>query len=129
MEATTRGIKGPHVPKIPCMYDSSNMMECYELYNVGNAVVPFEKEIMLVGVDKGLVGIRATFDDGAMVNIIDTKIFGLIKDLISPWRKSPKVLRMANGILIPLEGTWTRTIVVGGIRAEGSFEIFPSHGV
>ena len=88
---------------------------------MGNAVFPFEKEIQLVGVDKGLVGIRATFDDGAMVNVIDTKIFGLIKDLISPWRKSLKVLRMANGTLIPSEGTWTRTVVVRGIRAEGSF--------
>ena len=66
LEAATGGIKGPHVPKIPCMYDSLNMIKCYELYNVGNAVVPFEKEIMLVGVDKGLVGIRATFDDGDM---------------------------------------------------------------
>ena len=128
MEAATGGIKGPHVPKILCMYDSLNMIECYELYNVGNAVVPFEKEIMLVGVDKGLVGIRATFDDGTMVNVIDTKIFGSIKDLISPWRKSPKVLRMANGTLIPSEGTWTGTVVVRGVRAEGSFEIFPSHG-
>ena len=109
------------------MYDSLNMIKCYELYNVGNTVVPFEKEIMLVGVDKGLVGIRATFDDGAMVNVIDTKIFGSIKDLISPWRKSPKVLRMVNGTLIP-SGTWTGTVIVGGVKAEGSFEIFPSHG-
>ena len=110
------------------MYDSLNMIECYELYNVGNAVFPFEKEIQLVGVDKGLVGIRAIFDDGAMVNIINTKIFNSIKDFISPRKKSLKVLRMANGTLIPSEGTWTRTIVVGGVRAEGSFEIFPSHG-
>ena len=67
--------------------------------------------------------------NGAMVNVINTKIFGSIKDLISPRRKSLKVLRMANGTLIPSEGTWTGTVVVGGVRAEGSFEIFPSHGV
>ena len=66
--------------------------------------------------------------NGAIVNVIDTKIFGSIKDLISPWRKSLKILRMANGTLIPSEGTWAGTVIVRGIRAEGSFEIFPSHG-
>ena len=111
-----------------CRYDSSNVIDCHKLYNVGNTMVPFEKEILLVGIGKGFIGVKAIFDDGAMVNVIDTEIFNSIKDLISPWGRSSKVHQMASGILIPLGGTWTGTIVVRGARAKGSFEIFPSHG-
>ena len=89
-----------------CRYDSSNVIDCHKLYNVGNAMVPFEKEILLVGVSKGFIGIKAIFDDGAIVNIIDAEIFNSIKDLISPWGRSSKVLQIASGTLIPLEGTW-----------------------
>ena len=68
-----------------CRYDSSNVIDCHKLYNVGNAMIPFEKEILLVGISKGFIGIKAIFNDGAMVNIIDTEIFNPIKDLISLW--------------------------------------------
>ncbi|KIM72082.1 hypothetical protein PILCRDRAFT_93604 [Piloderma croceum F 1598] len=41
---------------------------------------------------------------------------------------SKRVLRMANGTLVPSGGTWIGRVIVGNVCAEGAFEIFPSGG-
>ena len=120
--------KRPHVTTVSSMYDSRDIIDCHELYTVGNASVPFEKDIDLIGIDGELVRVRAIFDDGGMVNAIDSKIFQFIKKQLSPSQRSSKVLKMANGTLVRSEGTWTGMVVVGGIHTQGTFKIFPSNG-
>ena len=95
---------------------------------MGNASIPFEKDIDLIGIDGKLIRVRAIFNDGGLVNAIDSKIFHSIKKQLSPSRHSSKVLKMANGTLVRLEGTWTGIVVVGSIRTQGTFEIFSSNG-
>ena len=96
------------------MYDSRDIIDCHELYTMGNASVPFEKDIDLIGIDGKLVRVRGIFDDGGMVNAIDGKIFHSIKKQLSPSRHSSKVLKMANSALVRLEGTWTGIVAGNG---------------
>ena len=58
-------IKRPHIAKAS-MYESSDIINFHELFNMGNMEVPFEKELQLVGVDGKLIQIRAIFDDGTI---------------------------------------------------------------
>lgn len=119
-------IERPHIAKAS-MYESSDIIDFHELFNVGNVEVPFEKELQLVGVDGKLVRIRAIFDDGAMVNVIDAGIFASVKDCLSTCRTSRRVLWMANGTLVASKGSWTGTVIVEGVHTVGTFEIFPSN--
>ena len=52
--AVIREIERPHIAKAS-MYESSDIIDFHELFNVGNVEVPFEKELQLVGVDGKLV--------------------------------------------------------------------------
>ncbi|KAJ6614994.1 hypothetical protein B0H10DRAFT_110426 [Mycena sp. CBHHK59/15] len=72
---------------------------------------------------------EATFDDGAMVNVIDTATFDSVHAQLSDLSPSPRVLRMANGVLVPSGGSWRGKIAVRGVSAIGKFEIFPGGGV
>ena len=74
-EAAIRGTRRPHIAIKVHMYGSSNIIDCHQLFIVGKAEVPVKKELHLIGKDGKLVGILAIFDDGAMVNTIDTVIF------------------------------------------------------
>ena len=87
---------------------------------------PFIHGVALQGPKGEVVRLRGVFDDGATINAIDTKVFALIKHRLSRPRKSDRILRMANGILVPSGGTWVATITVGGVSIDGAFEIFPS---
>ena len=95
---------------------------------MGNASVPFKKDIDLIGIDGKLIRVRVIFVDGGMVNAIDSKTFHSIKKQLSPGRHSLKVLKMANGALVHSEGTWTGIVMVGSVQMQGTFEIFPSNG-
>ena len=101
-----------------------------KVYFVGGKeeTVPFERHINLVDKNDGRISLKATFDDGAMVNVIDAATFNMVKDKLTRTLPSPRVLRMANGTLIPSEGSWLGDIVVEGVRIGGAFEIFPSGG-
>ena len=50
-------------------------MDCHDLYNVGSTGAPFKKHLHLVGLDGALVMIKAIFDGGTMVNVIDSGLF------------------------------------------------------
>ena len=87
---------------------------------------PFIHGVTLQGPKGKVVHLQGVFDDGATINAIDPKIFTLIKHRLSRLRKSDHILRMVNGILLPLEGTWVGIMAVGGVSIEGAFKIFPS---
>ena len=52
-----------------------DIIDCHDLYNVGSTGAPFKKNLHLVGLDGALVMIKAIFDGGTMVNVIDSGLF------------------------------------------------------
>ena len=116
------------------MYESEFIFEYCDVFTVGardrteDAARAFIHKVYLEGSSEIQVHVMATFDDGALVNVIDTVVFEAIKDKLSPLQASKRVLRMANGTLVPSGGTWIGRIIVGNVCAEGAFEIFPSGG-
>ena len=84
MAASLGENKRPHITMVSSMYDSQDIIDCHELYTMGNASIPFEKDIDLIGIDGELVRVRAIFDDNGMVNAIDSKISHSIKKQLSP---------------------------------------------
>lgn len=122
----------PHIDL--CMYESEFIFKYYDVFTVGergrteDAARAFMHEVCLEGSMKNEVHVTATFDDGALVNVIDTAVFAAIRDNLQPLQTSKRVLWMANGTLVPLGGAWIGHVIVGNVHAEGAFEIFPSGG-
>jgi len=87
---------------------------------------PFIHGVALHGPKGEIVRLRGVFDDGAMINAIDSRVFSIVKHRLSRPKESDRILRMADGSLIPSAGTWTGIIEVGGVSLDGTFEIFPS---
>ncbi|KAJ7773608.1 hypothetical protein DFH07DRAFT_952655 [Mycena maculata] len=114
------------------MYSEADSINISDLYSVERRMsgdveaVPFTQTVQLNGLKGRMVGMRGTFDDGAMVNAIDTGIFNSSRGSLVTPRASVRILRMANGALIRSDGCWRGTITVDGISATGSFEILPS---
>jgi hypothetical protein len=131
LEATLGEGDGPHIDTSlnTSMYDT-NVINFFDMYTVGENgdAIPFEKQINLVGVDGELVALRATFDDGAMVNIIDRVVFDKVKHQLSAPQPSQKVMPMANSVLILLNGSWSGMVMVDNVQTNGTFEIFASRG-
>lgn len=90
---------------------------------------PFIHEVKLHGPKGEIVRIRGVFDDGAMINAIDSEIFDKIRHRLSDVKSSARKLRMADGSIVPSSGNWSGLIKVEGVRRDGSFEIFPSGGL
>jgi len=116
------------------MYDREFIFEYCDVFTVGarerteDAARAFIHEVCLKGLSETQVQVIATFDDGALVNVIDSVIFESIRNKLLPLKVSKRVLRMANGALVPSGGTWIGHIIVGNVCAEGAFEIFLSSG-
>ena len=87
---------------------------------------PFIHSVTLQGPKGEVVRLRGVFDDGATINAIDSKAFAIVKHRLSRPKESDRILRMADGSLVPSGGTWIGIIEVGGVSLEGAFEIFPS---
>lgn len=76
----------PHIDASPdsLMYDPRDIIDSCEVYMVGERqqtdpdVIPFIQTMNLDGLNRMLLEMKATFDDGVMVNAIDMIIFGNI---------------------------------------------------
>ncbi|KAF8888918.1 hypothetical protein CPB84DRAFT_1684046 [Gymnopilus junonius] len=90
--------------------------------------VPFVHRIEMRGPKGEIVRFRSVFDDGAMVNMIDVKMWEKVKHHLTALASSSKVLRMANGQLVPSHGIWCGEVSVRGMAHAGAFEIFDSQG-
>jgi hypothetical protein len=116
------------------MYVPHSVIEYWEVYTMGakgigeEVAIPFVHTVQLEGLGKNLIPLRATFDDAAMVNVIDSVLFATIKEQLTGVTASTRVLRMANRTLVPSGGAWTGRIVIGDAKAEGTFKVFPSGG-
>ena len=90
--ADLREEERPHVDTSPdsLMYDPRDIIDSCEVYTVGERqktnpdTIPFIQTVNLNGFKGILLKVKATFDDGAMVNIIDTTFFWNICDKVSP---------------------------------------------
>jgi len=77
-----------------CMYELEFIFEYCDVFTVGarsrteDAARAFIHEVCLEGSMKIQVCVTATFDDGALVNVIDTAVFETIQDKLSPLQTS-----------------------------------------
>jgi hypothetical protein len=91
-------------------------------------IVPFQHVIELHGPRGEIARWMSTFDDGAMVDAIDLKEFGKVKHRLAALKQSNRVLRMADGRLVPSTGVWNGILKVANVPREGTFEVFDSNG-
>jgi hypothetical protein len=57
-----------------------------------------------------------------------TSLFNVVKHRLGNWQPSQKLLRMANGAIVPSQARWERTIKLVDVTIEGLFEVFDSGG-
>ncbi|KAG1841586.1 hypothetical protein F4604DRAFT_1939409 [Suillus subluteus] len=92
------------------------------------ACLPFLQNISFAGPKGEIVRARALFDEGAMVSVMCSSVFNRVKHWLGNWIPSARRLRMANGTIIPSQAIWKGTVTIGGVQAEGEFEVFDSGG-
>jgi len=62
---------------------------------------------------------------GAMCTTFFTKIQHQLHGQTKP---SGRQLRMVNGVVVPSKAVWKGMLELGGLQAEGEFEVFDSGG-
>lgn len=90
--------------------------------------VPFKHTIQLHGPRGEVVRLMSTFDDGALASAVDLKVFQRVEHRLKPLQRSNRILRMADGRLVPSKGVWNGSITVGDTSHNGAFEVFDSNG-
>ena len=110
-------------------------MQITDLYAVevnptrpSNESIPFTTRIKLHGPKGELVRLPATVNGGAMVSAIDSTAFARSRHRLAPTTPSSRILRMADGTLVPSNGLWTGTLEWNNMVITAPFEIFPSGG-
>jgi hypothetical protein len=63
-----------------------------------------------------------------MVNTVDLKSFRKVKHHLKSLQKSDRILRMADGQLVPSAGIWKGEVTVENTTHSGAFEAFDSNG-
>ncbi|KAJ7140476.1 hypothetical protein C8R43DRAFT_822860, partial [Mycena crocata] len=89
---------------------------------------PFIQHVRLRGDTGVVVEEDAVVDDGAMANAIDSDTYEAAKRQLGELAWTSRVLRMANGELVPSRGCWNGDVCLGGVWRPGRFEVFPSGG-
>jgi hypothetical protein len=115
------------------VYSKAANSNIYDLYEVGalrgeETSLPFIHGVELAGPRGEVVRFRSVFDDGASVNAIDETLYQTLKGRLSALLPSGKILRMADGRLIPSVGVWRGKVTVKGVNHQGVYEIFKSNG-
>ncbi|KAJ7114951.1 hypothetical protein C8R44DRAFT_629569, partial [Mycena epipterygia] len=90
--------------------------------------VPFIQTVLLQKDGGEVVEEDAVVDDGAMANAIDTDTYEAARQQLGELAWTSRVLRMANGELVPSRGFWSGDVCLGGEWRPGRFEVFPSGG-
>ena len=89
---------------------------------------PFVHEVQLHGPKGEAVRTCAVFDGSAMISAMCTTVFGQVRHRLAECTPSKRVLRMANRVQVKSQATWTGTVELEGITAQGTFEVFDSGG-
>ena len=122
---------GSHVSRntlhIVDLYSATNKNQELSLPDAHDKTVPFIYSISLKNPDgTNTTMVPALFDEGAMTGAMSIATFNAIKHKLQGWQPSVRTLRMANGVTVCSEATWTGTIQVENIKATGTFEVFNS---
>ena len=107
-----------------------------DLYSVGSqrkkeageTSIPFVYGVELKGPKGETVRFRSVFDDGALANAIDEKMYLTAKNRLSALVPSSRILKMADGRLVPSLGVWKGLVTVRGVSCFGTFEVLNSNG-
>ena len=99
------------------MYSVKENNSISDLYSVGSqrrkeagkTSIPFVHGVELSGPKGENVSFRSVFDDGALANAIDEKMYLTSRNRLSALEPSSRILRMADGRLVPSLGLWKRT--------------------
>lgn len=103
---------------------SSRIIELASIYTVGaetensktNTALeeskPFIHEVKLMGPKGEIVRIKGVFDDGAMINAMDTVVFEKVKHRLAEVKMSDRQLRMANRALVLSGGRWQGNVEI-----------------
>jgi len=121
------------------IHTTCNTSTIIDLYSVGDKdeawemlsqkEVPFQQWLLLHGPQGKIVWVKAQFNGGAMVGAMCTSFFKKVQHWLQGQTKpSSRWLRMANGIIVPLQGVWKGVLELGGLRSVGEFEVFESGG-
>ncbi|KAG2053254.1 hypothetical protein BDR06DRAFT_830568, partial [Suillus hirtellus] len=89
---------------------------------------PFLQFTSFLGPNGEIVRVQALFDEGAMTSVMCKSVFERIKHRLGNWGPSTKRLRMANGAVVQSEAVWKGEVIIGGIKAQGEFEVLQSGG-
>ena len=134
------GVDHPSSPdSVNFVYTTCDNSTIIDLYSVGNKdetwatleqkEVPFTHWLCMHGPQGEIVRVQALFDGGAMVGAMCTTFFNRIQHRLHGQTKpSGRRLRMANGVIVPSQAVWKGVLELGGLRAEGEFEVFDSGG-
>jgi hypothetical protein len=122
------------------VYTIAPHMNIVDLYEVGHKTItraicndaateiPFAHQIKIHGLQGEVVRLPALFDGAAMVAAMCTSLFNLVKHRLGSWQPSQKLLRMANGTIVPSQARWEGAIQLVNVTIRGSFEVFDSGG-
>ncbi|KAG2749751.1 hypothetical protein P692DRAFT_20693721, partial [Suillus brevipes Sb2] len=89
---------------------------------------PFLHYTSFLGSQGEIVRVKALFDEGAMTSVMCATVFNNVKHRLGNWSPSSKRLRMANGTVVQSEAVWKGEVSIGGVRAQGEFEVLHSGG-
>ncbi|KAJ7139366.1 hypothetical protein C8R44DRAFT_537223, partial [Mycena epipterygia] len=89
---------------------------------------PFIQNVLLQDKQGRETTLWAVFDDGAMANAIDEGAYQAAQGTLGELAPSQRVLRMADGGLVPSKGLWCGNVTVSGVHRRGQFEVFLSGG-
>ena len=96
--------------------------------NSGETSIPFVHGVELSGPKGEIVRFRSVFDDGALANAIDEKMYLTSKNRLSALAPSSRILKMADGRLVPSLGVWKGRVTVKGVSSLGTFQVLNSNG-
>ncbi|KAF8873067.1 hypothetical protein BD779DRAFT_1679411 [Infundibulicybe gibba] len=109
--------------------ENNNVIDLYSVtHKETPSETPFVHEITLHSADGDATPVQALFDGGAMEAAMCSTVFEQVKSRLGKWSASTKHLRIANGAITRSEARWEGIVELGGIKLEGGFEVFNSHG-
>jgi hypothetical protein len=118
------------------MYSVERNDNILDLYSVGSlrrkeagkTSLPFVHGVELSGPKGENVRFRSVFDDGALANAIDEKMYLTSRNRLSALEPSSRILKMADGRLVPSQGMWKGRVTVKGVSHHAAFEVLNSNG-
>lgn len=95
-------------------------------YKCKRITQPFIHQLNILPVNGEAIQVRASFDDGALINAMSLTKFNEVKHRLEQHKPSSRWLRMANGDIVRAIAAWEGEVEIGGVRTRSWFEVFDS---